>query len=165
MPEERLARIEAKIDHLTSRGVTVDTNIHKVTVRVDRLDTKIEKLTERVDGLDTKVDGLDGRVAGLDTKVAGLDTKVDKLTSSVEGLDSRVHSLTIMHEDMRDDMKRIADGVAGTGGRFDRLERSFDEIKATMHSFIQTQSAMNGELRSRDADHEQRIVAVEKRLL
>jgi outer membrane murein-binding lipoprotein Lpp len=135
MSDERLVRIEAKIDHLTSRGVTVDTNIHKVTVRVDRLDAKVEKLTERVDGLETKVDGLDIKVDKLTSRVDGLDAKVGNLKSSVEGLDSRVLRLTIMQEDLRDDVKRVADGVAGADGRFDRIERSLDELKSMMASF------------------------------
>ena len=80
----------------------------------------------------------------------------------LDGLDM-VHKLAIMHEDMRD-VKRIADGVAGAGDRLDRIERGVDEIKSTMNAFIQTQSAINGKLRSSDADHERRIGAVEKRL-
>ena len=81
----------------------------------------------------------------------------------LDGLEM-VHKLAIMHEDLRDDVKRIADGVARAGDRLDRIERGVDEIKSTMNSFIQTQSAINGKLRSRDADHERRIGAVEKRL-
>ena len=131
---------------------------------MDRLDAKVEKLAERVDGLETKVDGLDIKVDKLTSRVDGLDAKVENLKSSVEGLDGKVHRLTIMQEDLRDDVKRVADGVAGADVRFDRVERSLDELKGTMNSFIQTQSAINGELSSRDADHERRIVAVEKRL-
>lgn len=119
---------------------------------------------EPIDRIEVKIDGLTSRVDGLDVKVDGLETKIEKLTSRIGGVDTRVHKLTTMHEDTRDDVKRIADGVAATGGRFDRIERSVDELKSTMNSFIQTQSAINGELSSRDADHERRIVAVEKRL-
>lgn len=85
MPEERLARIEAKIDHLTSRGVTVDTNIHKATVRVDRLDSKIEKLAERVDGLATGVDGLGAKVEALKTKIDSLQDDMNRIAEGVEG--------------------------------------------------------------------------------
>ena len=92
-----------------------------------------------------------------------IEAKIDHLISQVGGLDTRVHRLIVMNEDMQDDLKRIADGVSGAGDRFDRIERSVDEIKSTMNSFIQTQSAINGKLRSRDADHERRIVALEKR--
>ena len=85
MPEERLARIEAKIDHLTSRGVTVDTNIHKATVRVDRLDSKIEKLAERVEGLGTRVDGLGVKVDALKTKIDSLQDEMNRIAEGVAG--------------------------------------------------------------------------------
>jgi hypothetical protein len=46
--------------------------------------------------------------------------------------------------------------------KIDQLTSRVDEIKSTVSAFIQIQSAINGKLRSRDADHERRIVALEK---
>ena len=120
-------------------------------------------LEEPLDRIEVKIDRMTSQVDGLHGKVDGLEAKIETLTSRVEGLDTRVHRLTVINEDIRDDVRRIADRVAGTSDRFDRIERGVDEIKSTMNSFIQTQSAINGKLRSRDADHERRIVALEKR--
>jgi hypothetical protein len=47
-------------------------------------------------------------------------------------------------------------------GKIDHLERGIDELKMIMSSFIQLQSAINGKLRSRGADHDRRVVALEK---
>jgi outer membrane murein-binding lipoprotein Lpp len=98
-----------------------------------------------------------------DERLDRVEVKIDRMTSSVDGLDAAVHKLTLLHEETRDDVKQIADGAAGTNEQFERVELSIAEIKSTMNSFIQTQSAINGKLRSRDADHERRIVALEKR--
>ena len=45
----------------------------------------------------------------------------------------------------------------------DRVERNVDEIKWMLKSSIQTQSAINGKLSSRDADHQQRIGTLRRR--
>ena len=92
-----------------------------------------------------------------------IEAKIDSLSSRVDEVDAAVHKLTILHEETRDDEKRIAEGLAGTGGRFDRIERSIDEIKWAMKSFIQTQSVINGKLSSRDADRGHRIGVPGKR--
>src|SRR5205823_3092733 len=110
MPEERLDRIEVKIDRLTLR---VDGLQEKLTGRVDGLD---ERLTSRIDGLG------------------------ENLTSRADGHDAQLHKLTILHEDTRDNLRRIADGVAATNERFERVELSLDEIKSTMDLFVRTQS-------------------------
>jgi hypothetical protein len=47
--------------------------------------------------------------------------------------------------------------------KLDQLTSRIDEIRSTMSGFIQIQSAINGKLRSRDADHERRILALAKR--
>ena len=60
-----------------------------------------------------------------------IDVKIDHLTSCVKGLD--------------------------------RIERSVEEIRWMMKSLIQTQSAINGRLSSRDTDHQQRIGPLRRR--
>jgi DNA anti-recombination protein RmuC len=43
------------------------------------------------------------------------------------------------------------------------MERGFARVNAMMESFTQTQMQINRELSDRDADHERRIIALERR--
>jgi hypothetical protein len=45
--------------------------------------------------------------------------------------------------------------------KIDRLALRVDEMRATIAAFIQIQSAINGKLRSRAADHERRILTLD----
>jgi hypothetical protein len=45
----------------------------------------------------------------------------------------------------------------------ERIERNVEEIKWMMKSSIQTQSAINGKLSSREADHQQRMGTLRRR--
>jgi hypothetical protein len=78
------------------------------------------------------------------------EERLDRIEGKIDHLTSQV-------------VDGLAEEVATASGRFDRIERSVDEIKMILSSFIQLQSAINGKLRSRDADHERRVVALEKR--
>lgn len=44
----------------------------------------------------------------------------------------------ILHEDTRDNLTRIADGVVATNQRFERVELRLDEIKLSMDLFVRT---------------------------
>jgi hypothetical protein len=86
---------------------------------------------------------------------------------AIEGAAMSEERLDRIEEEIDRLRSQLVDGrveeIAVAGGRFDRIDRGVDEIKVIVSAFIQLQSAINGKLRSRDADHERRLVALEKR--
>ena len=68
-----------------------------------------------------------------------------------------------MSEERLDRIEVKIDHLMSCVKGLDRIERSVEEIKWMMKSSIQTQSAINGKLSSRDADHQQRIGPLRRR--
>ena len=84
------------------------------------------------------------------------DERTDRLERKVDDLTVGQHKLTVMFEALRDRFETVADGVVATNERTGRIE-------TLLQSFINTQTHINRELSDRDAEHEKRIVALEKR--
>ena len=84
------------------------------------------------------------------------DERTDRLEQKVDDLAAGQHKLTFMFEAFRDRFDTVADGVIANSERTERIE-------TLLQSFIDTQTHINRELSDRDADHEKRIGALEKR--
>jgi chromosome segregation ATPase len=72
--EERLARLEANVEHLQSDVTEIKTDVRRLNDKVDKLD---EKWTRKIDGVDAKltakIDAVDEKLTG---KIDGLATKL-----------------------------------------------------------------------------------------
>ena len=71
----------------------------------------------------TRLEGLEGRL----TRVEGRLTRVEGGLTRVEGGLTRVD---VGQEQLRDDLRAVAEGVAGNAKRLERLEGRFDGLEA-----------------------------------
>jgi chromosome segregation ATPase len=99
MPEERISRLEAKVEE-DSRGIEevresirsldakVDQRFDSLSTRIDALDQKLDR---RFDALSSRMDGLDQK---LDRRVDALDQKVDRFREELAGqIHGQIHAL------------------------------------------------------------------------
>jgi chromosome segregation ATPase len=83
--EERVARLEANVEHIRSDISDVKIDLRRLNDKVESID---QKLITRIDGVDekltTKIDGVEQR---LSAKIDGVD---EKLTTKIDGVEQRL---------------------------------------------------------------------------
>ena len=94
--EERVARLEANVEHIQKDVSDIKIGIHRLGDKIDSVDQRLsakidgldEKLTAKIDGVDekltTKIDGVDQK---LTAKIDGID---QKLTAKIDGVDQKL---------------------------------------------------------------------------
>ena len=116
MGEERLTRLETKVDELVGGQTALRTEVVGLRRDVDGLRTDVDGLRTDVDGLRTDVDGLRTDVNDLRTDVNGLRTDVNDLRTDVNGLRTDV-------KELRTDVTGLRTDVDGLGVGFVDLKR------------------------------------------
>jgi len=115
MSEERLERIEQKLDVLTDGVATL-------AVHAERVDRKLDHLDQRVDHLDQKVDHLDQKV---DLNGARLDQKIDRLGEKMDAgfsrIEKRLHSIEATQSAINIE---LSDKIENHEGRIVKLEKN-----------------------------------------
>ena len=53
----------------------------------------------------------------------------------LDGIDGRLTRVEVGQEQLRDDLRAVAEGVTGNAGRLDRLEGRFDRFEANFGRF------------------------------
>ena len=115
------------MDFLATRFARMDARFDAIEARLDRLEARMDRLEARMDRLEARMDGLEGRMSGLEVRQDALETR---LTRS-----------EVLWESMRDDLRRVAEGVVAVDERLDRFQaemrgrleehdRRFDGIEA-----------------------------------
>ena len=139
MPEEQLDRIEHRVN--------------QVEYRVERIENKVDALTSRVDGLEAGQASLQAGQARLEAGQVGLEARqTDLETGQLK--------LAVKFDELRFAVVTLADGFAATN---ERVDRGFARVETMMQSFIDTQGGINRDVSDRDANHERRIGALERR--
>ena len=93
----------------------------KSDVTLSSLDERLDGVNTRLDGVNTRLDGVDTRLDGVDTRFDGVDTRLDGVDRKLEQLDQGQSRLQVLIEDVRDDVKKVAEGVDSLNGKFDRV--------------------------------------------
>jgi len=98
--QERVARLEANVDHIRSDVSDMKLDIRRLNDKIDGIDAK---LTSKIDGIDAK----------LTSKIDGIDAK---LTSKIDGIDAK---LTGKYDSLNEALAALAL----------RVEKGFSELK------------------------------------
>ena len=88
-------------------------NVQEAIGGVER---RLEAHDERFDAIERRFDAMDQRFDAMDQRVDALQTE------SREGLAENRRHFGVLHEDLRDQIRLIAEGFATTNERIDRLE-------------------------------------------
>lgn len=94
------------------------------SVRIDELDAR---LSGRIDDLDTRMSGrfdaLDARMDGVDDKINRVEARLD---AKIDGVD---RSLRVQIEDLRDQIRFVAEVQSVHGEKLDRVASDVDVLK------------------------------------
>lgn len=80
-------------DDLKAIGLIVDERIKPLEERMDRLEAKVDKLGEHVGNLEVKVDRLDERIGNLEVAVDKLDERVGNLEIGMKNVNRQLNRL------------------------------------------------------------------------
>jgi archaellum component FlaC len=116
---------------------------------LDGLRQDLHRLEKRMDagfeGVDKRLEGVDKRLEGVDKRLEGVDKRLD-------GLDTGLHRLEIVVDSVKDDVTRIADGLAGATSTLGSHVRKDDAVHRRLERMI-----LAG-----DAALDKRVTALEK---
>jgi archaellum component FlaC len=77
MSEERLERIEGKVDILVSGQIELSSPMGQVEGPLDRVEG-------RIGGINERLDGIDARLVGIDERLGGVEERQDTLHAAVQ---------------------------------------------------------------------------------
>jgi hypothetical protein len=101
----------------------VERRLDRRDERFDAIDRRFDATDQRFDATDQRFDAMDQRFDAMDQRFDAMDQRVDALqTESREGLAENRRHFGVLHEDLRDQIRLIAEGFATTNERIDRLE-------------------------------------------
>jgi chromosome segregation ATPase len=86
-----------------------------LATRFARMDARFDRLEARMDALEARMDALEVRMGGLEVRMGGLEARQD-------GLEARLTRSEVLWESMRDDLRRVAEGVVAVNERLDRFQ-------------------------------------------
>ena len=114
--QEAIGGVERRLDRRDERFDAIDR-------RFDATDQRFDATDQRFDAMDQRFDAMDQRFDAMDQRFDAMDQRVDALqTESREGLAENRRHFGVLHEDLRDQIRLIAEGFATTNERIDRLE-------------------------------------------
>ncbi|HEX3555568.1 MAG TPA: hypothetical protein VIA62_20290 [Thermoanaerobaculia bacterium] len=86
-----------------------------------------EENKQQFEHLDGRMDKLDGRMDGLDGRMDGLDGRMDRL-------EEQAHQTRIVMEDMRGEIRLLAEGIIGVWERQDQFKEEVTrELKGVQY--------------------------------
>lgn len=86
--DERLERIEGKVDKITDSVNALVTSAAVMNTKVDELEVRREESHERANRFSEKLDHMHGGIHDLDAHVKGLESRVGITTKILMGLGS-----------------------------------------------------------------------------
>ncbi len=103
MSEERLGRIEQKIDTLTDGVVTLAITVRRIEDRFGQLDQKIDvnvgRLDSRIGGVDRKIDDVAAQLGSkIDSGIGRLDQKLDSIIDTQSHINRELSDRHADHE-------------------------------------------------------------------
>ena len=113
--EERVARLEANVDHIQKDVAETRIDIRRLNDKIDNVDQKLSAKTDGVDQrLSAKIDGVDQRLS------AKIDNVEQKLSAKIDGVKDLVTALAInMEKSLANVEKSIA--ALHSARAFDRV--------------------------------------------
>jgi len=134
MSDEKIDRIDRRVNELVTITGNLVTAVTGLTTQVGEITTQVTGLTTQVGEITTQVTGLTTQVSGLATQVSGLATQVTEITAHVkenteqikvhsEQINRLIESQQIMSGQIAD----IARVVIKTDKRLENLEQKVDE--------------------------------------
>ncbi|MBR3647269.1 MAG: hypothetical protein IKN59_02645 [Paludibacteraceae bacterium] len=108
-----------RIDLLTGRVLTLETNYDTLKGRVDTLDAryttlngKVTTIGDRVDTLDARYTNLNGRMTAAEGNITALDTRLTTAEGNIVTVSNRVDTLTTRMTSVETILTRVRDSVA-----------------------------------------------------
>ena len=105
----------------------------------------------------------EAQFARIDKRFARIDQRLDGLTTSVAdlktGLDDTNRHMRVFYEDVKGDIRMLAEHLAGLDAR---MARGFLELRQELASHLLPRDAALRDVAGRVTDHERRIGALEQ---
>jgi len=143
MSDEMLEISGTKVDTLVVGHASLETRVGDMDTRLTGVETRLTGVETRLTGVETRLTGVETRLSGVETRLTGVETQLTtvvdgqaRLETQVAGLiegqsrlEQRADKFELAQDDMRDNIKQIAEGHAAIQAHFDRR---FDELQETL---------------------------------
>ncbi len=120
MSEDRLIRIEAKLDGLVTDVSVLKTDVAVLKTDVAVLKTNVAVLKTQVEALQTDMGALQTNMGVLTVKVTGLEVSVTEVRQGMDVMAADIHRLGVLQEAARSDARVPFESDAGLREHMDR---------------------------------------------
>ncbi len=156
--EERLDRLEARMDRIEERMDRLEASVERLEARVERLEASVERLEARMDSLETRVDRLEARMDSLEERVGELEKEVTALKQKVGDLETQVVGIKVyLDTRMEPRMKNLESTYLDTYKRYckeiDRMPQAYSDVDMLKGVVVEHSRTL--------ARHEQLITALQ----
>jgi archaellum component FlaC len=131
MDQDLIDYLDRRFSSLEQRvGQQIQTLREETSQRFDGVDQRLDKVDQRLGGVDQRLDKVDQRLGGVDQRLGGVDQRL-------ESLETDVRRAYVAVEDLRDDLRLVAEGVTNVNERLDRNEENASQRFQDIESLIQ----------------------------
>jgi chromosome segregation ATPase len=121
----------------------LEQNFSRIDGRFDRVESRLSDMEGRLSGVEGRLDGMEGRLSGVENRLSGMEGRLDGMEGRFNGLEGRLtgvedsvrHALVLI-EGQREDIRQVAEGVAGVNQRLDAFQAEVSQRFEHVQSMI-----------------------------
>ena len=142
------------------------TRFARIDARFDRIEARMDALEGRMGALEGRMGALEERMGALEGRMGALEGRMDVLEGRTGALEGRLTRSEVLWESMRDDIRRVAEGVVAMNERLDRFQDEtvahFDSLERRLGGIQVQFDRFAVDFGTVQLDHGARIVALDR---
>jgi chromosome segregation ATPase len=150
-----------RFEQIDQRFEQIDQRFGQIDQRFGQIDQRFGQIDQRFEAIDRRFEQIDQRFEAIDRRLDGFDRRFEEAESRFDRLESEIRHAHVAIEDLRGQIRLVADGVAMVDGKMDRLAddtaRRFDEQQSLIRLSY-------GQLERRLSDLEGQVVKLDRRV-
>jgi chromosome segregation ATPase len=123
-----------------------------LATRFARMDAAFAAIDARFAEIDARFTGIEARLTAIEARLTRIEARQDAMETRQDVMETRLTRVAVLQEEMRDDVRRLAEGLASLNERFDR---EFGGLKVRFDRF-------EVDFGTVQLDHGMRITALEQ---
>ena len=122
--DSRFAAIDRRFDAIDQRFDAMEQRFVLIDERFDAVEQRFVLIDERFDAVDQRFGAGDLRFAAIDDRFVAMERRIDESAAETRNF------ARILTEGLRDDLKRVGDGVIAANEKIDAVRRDVETLDA-----------------------------------
>jgi chromosome segregation ATPase len=140
------------MEFLATQFARMDGSFAAIDARLTAIETRLTRIEARQDSMEARLDRVEARLDRVEVRLDGMEARLDGMEARLDRIEVRLTRVEVLHEDIRTELRRVAEGVVSLSERLDREVRAihvrFDRFEVDFGTV--------------QMDHEIRLTALEQ---